>query len=89
MSTSIFTTYNNSRGSIEDRKNHYKNLKALSEKNAKRTAIIFPNGEEKVFDSAMAACRFLKVSSTVVSGWLKNGGPKRGKFKGYSAKLVN
>jgi hypothetical protein len=87
MNTSIFATYNKDRGSVEDRAKHRQEMKTLADKNARTTIIIYPDGSEKEFYSAMAACRALGVSSSVVAKWLKQGGPKTGKFKGYSAKL--
>lgn len=69
------------------KKKAYQESQKLGEKNAKAVTLIHPSGEEKEFKSAMAASRFLGGSIGLVSSWLKNGDPVRGKWKGYSVRL--
>ncbi|MGG1916073.1 hypothetical protein ABFY54_29150 [Priestia megaterium] len=86
MHSSIFTTHNPNRGTLESRINYNEKLKALSNKNAKPVILTFPDGTEKQFSSAMKASIYLKGTQNLVSNWIKKGEPKRGKFKGYSAR---
>lgn len=87
MNDSIFSSYNHNRGTAESRAKHDQVRNQLAKKNAKRTIVTFPNGEEKIFDSAMKASRELGGSMKLVSHWIKNGSPKTGKWKGYSARF--
>ncbi|PEN61602.1 hypothetical protein [Bacillus wiedmannii] len=88
MNSSILTTPNWGRGSWKDREVYDKERKQLAKKNAKATIVTYPNGEEKEFSSAMKASISLGGSGKLVSQWIKNGGPKTGKWKGYSARLA-
>lgn len=88
MNTSIFTIYNPNHENLKDKLKYHKEMKMLAKKNAKKVIITFPNGNEKIFNSAMEASRYLKGSSSLVSRWIKYGGPTSGKWKGYSARLV-
>lgn len=86
MNTMILTTYNNNRGTAASRQKRYEEMKAFSQKKALKTVVVFPNGEEQTFESAMKADRFLGLTAGNVSRWAKKGGPKTGKFKGYTAR---
>ncbi|PHA62848.1 hypothetical protein [Bacillus wiedmannii] len=88
MNSSILTTRNWGRGSLEQREMYDKTREQLAKKNAKKTIVTYPNGEEKEFPSAMKASITLGGSAKLVSQWIKNGGPKTGKWKGYSARLA-
>ena len=88
MNASIFTTKNQNRGTLESRINYNTKLKALANKNAQAVILTFPDGTEKQFSSAMKASIYLKGTQNLVSNWIKRGAPKRGKFKGYSARFA-
>ncbi|MED4261946.1 hypothetical protein [Priestia aryabhattai] len=88
MHSSIFTTKNQNRGTLESRINYNEKLKALASKNSQAVILTFPDGTEKEFSSAMKASIYLKASQTLVGNWIKKGNPVRGKFKGYSARLA-
>lgn len=88
MNAMILTVRNTNRGSLEDRIKFQQEMKKLGEKNAKKIIVTFPDGSEMTFDSSYAASRHFKLSPTVVGNWVKKGGPKTGKFKGYTARLV-
>lgn len=86
MTTSIFTMRNMDRGTPEERAAHQEVMKKLSEKNAKRVIITYPDGSETEFDSGMKASRVLGGSPNLVANWIKNNVTPRGKFKGFSAR---
>lgn len=86
MNSLIITKRNYNRGAFAERQKYLKDLKALTNKNSKETIITFPDSHEETFPSAMKACRTLGVTAGVVARWIKVGGPKTGKYKGYSAR---